>query len=109
MTPQQIKQLREEAEREARKILGKNKRLGKNDLQAGHNNKKTFQSAKHIYLKQSEIDHCINNGMDIMYLYDELLSKYGRLEKEEKPVKKYYIPKGGKKGRPKKDNNEQKQ
>jgi len=107
MTPQQIKQLREEAEREARKILGKNKRLGKNDLQAGHNNKKTFQSAKHIFLKQSQIDHCINNGMDIMYLYDELLSKYGRLE--DKPKKTYYTPRGRKKGRPKQNKNEQEQ
>lgn len=84
--------------------------MGKNDLQPKHNKAKPFQSAKHIYLKQNQIDHCINNGMDIMYLYDELLSKYGRLEeKEEKPIKKYYTPRGTPRGRPKKNKDEQEQ
>jgi hypothetical protein len=43
-----------------------------------------------------------------MYLYDELLSKYGRLEeKEEKPIKKYYVPRGTPRGRPKQNKNEE--
>jgi hypothetical protein len=99
--------LREEAEREAREILGKNKRLGKNDLESKHNTVRTFQSAKHLMLKQSEVDHCVNNGISVEYLYNELLSKYGGIDKEEKPIKKYYTPRGTPRGRPKKDNNEQ--
>ena len=104
MTPQQIKQAREEAEREARQILGK---IGKNDLQSKHNALPPFQRAKHIYLKQNQIDHHLNNNMPIDYLYDELLSKYGRLE--DKPKKTYYTPRGRKKGRPKQNKNEQEQ
>jgi hypothetical protein len=45
--------------------------------------------------------------MDVMYLYDELLSKYGGYE--EKPKKTYYVKTGKKRGRPKENNNEQEQ
>jgi hypothetical protein len=99
--------LRLEAEAEARKILGKTKKLGKKDLSSKESITKTFKRSKHVLLKQSDIDHCVNNGMDVMYLYDELLSKYGGLE--DKPKKQYYVPRGGKRGRPKDNKNEQEQ
>ena len=68
---------------------------------------KKFKRAKHVFLKQNDIDHCINNGLDITYLYDEMDSKYsGDIGKEPK---KYYVPKGTKRGRPKQSNNEQEQ
>ena len=102
-----IQALRREAEEEAKKILGKTKKLGKNDLQPKESTVKKFQSSKHVLLKQSQVDHCVNNGMDVMYLYDELLSKYGGYE--EKPKKTYYVKTGKKRGRPKENNNEQEQ
>lgn len=58
----------------------------------------------HSLLPQENIDYCINNGLDIEYLYDEVLSKYGGIEKEKK---QYYVPTGVPRGRPKKYNNEQ--
>ncbi len=99
--------MRKEAEEEAKKILGKNRKLGKNDLSAKEKIVKTFKRSKHVLLKQSQVDHCINNGMDVMYLYDELLSKYGN--DVDKPKKNYYVPTGGKRGRPKHNENEQEQ
>ena len=87
--------------------MGKTKKLGKKDLSSKESITKKFQSGKHAYLKQSEVEHCLNNNMDIEYLYTELLSKYGGLE--DKPKKQYYVPRGGKRGRPKQNNNEQEQ
>ena len=99
-------QLRQEAEKEAQKILGKTKKLGKKDLDPKESITKTFQRSKHVLLKQSDIDHCVNNGLDVTYLYDEMDSKWGG---KETVKKSYYIPRGNPKGRPKKDINEQEQ
>ena len=103
-----MQSLRKEAEEQAKKILNKTN-LSKKSLPSKESTVKTFKSGKHAYLKQSQIDHCINNGMDIWYLYDELLSKYGGLDDIDKPKKVYYTPRGTPRGRPKKDNNEQEQ
>jgi hypothetical protein len=99
-------QLRKEAEAEAKKILKDKTKFGPTEFEGREKITKKFQSGKHAYLKQSEIDHCINNGMNIWYLYDEMDAKYkgGVTEK-----KQYYIPRGTPKGRPKKNTNEQEQ
>jgi len=99
--------LRQEAEEYARKILKDKTNFGPKEFESKENIVKKFKRGKHAYLKQSQIDHYLNNGMDVMYLYDELLSKYGGRMGNEK--KSYYVPKGGKQGRPKKNTNEQEQ
>ena len=99
--------LRKEAEAEAKRILKDKTHFGTKTFDAKHNTIKKFKSAKHSYLKQSDIDYCLNNDLDIVYLYTEMASKYsGDVDKEPK---KYYIPTGKPKGRRKKDNNEQEQ
>jgi hypothetical protein len=104
MKPQYIQELRKEAEEQAKQILKNQKNFSKKDLKAKELITKKFKSGKHIYLKQSEIDHCVNNDLDIGYLYDEMGSKYsGDIGK---PPKKYYIPTGKPKGRRKKEDNE---
>jgi hypothetical protein len=97
-----MKALRQEAEEYAKKIL-KDKKLSKKELAAKEKIVKKFKSAKHVLLKQKDVDHCINNNMDVMYLYDELLSKYGGFDDVEKPKKQYYVPTGAKRGRPKQE------
>lgn len=96
--------LRNEASVYAKKILEKEVEINVNDLDSKHNILKRFKRSKHVLLKQSEIDHCVNNDLDFMYLYDELLSKYnGNIGGDKK---EYYQPNGNKRGRPKKDKNE---
>lgn len=107
MNPQRIQQLRKEAEAEAKLILKDQKYFGTKEFKSKNKITKKRTSSLHSLLPQEVIDHCINNNLDIEYLYDELLSKYGRnLDKEPK---KYYIPTGKPRGRAKKDNNEQEQ
>lgn len=61
----------------------------------------------HSFLNQNDVDYLLNNNMDIVYLYDEMASKYnGNVDKSSK---KNYKPSGNKRGRPKQDNNEQEQ
>ena len=98
--------LRLEADEYAKKILEKGTKINKNDLEAKHNTTKKFKRAKHSYLKQSQIDYCVNNDLDVTYLYDEMDSKYkgGVTDK-----KNYYVPRGTPRGRPKENNNEQEQ
>ena len=103
-----MQSLRKEAEEQAKQILGKSK-LTKHNLEGREYITKTFQSGKHAYLNQNDIDYCINNGISVEYLYTELLSKYGGLDNIDKPKKQYYVPRGTPRGRPKKDNNEQEQ
>ena len=99
-------QLRQEAEAEAKKILKNKTKFGPKEFVGKEATTKKFKSAKHSYLKQSQIDHCVNNGLDVLYLYDEMDAKYkgGITEK-----KSYYTPRGTSKGRPKKNTNEQEQ
>ena len=99
--------LRQEAEEYARKILKDQINFGSKEFESKENIVKKFKRSKHVLLKQSDIDHCVNNGINVMYLYDELLSKYGN--DVDKPKKKYYVSNGGKRGRPKKNTNEQEQ
>ena len=98
--------IRLEAEAEAKKILKNKTKFGPKEFEAKETTTKKFKSGKHAYLKQSEIDYCVNNGMDVMYLYNEMDTKYkgGVTEK-----KSYYVPRGTPKGRPKKNTNEQEQ
>ena len=108
MSPNQIQQIRKEAEEEAKKILKDKKNFSSKEFEAKHNTVKTFKKAKHVYLKQSQIDYCVNNNLDVMYLYEEMESKYsGNIGAHYK--KKYYIPTGKKRGRPKQEDNEQEQ
>ena len=107
MKPQYIQQLRKEAENEAKKILKDRKKFNTKEFEGKHNTSKKRTSSLHTLLDQEDINHRINNGLDIAYLYTQMASKYnGDVEKEPK---KYYTPTGGKRGRPKKDNNEQEQ
>jgi hypothetical protein len=98
--------IRLDAEEEAKKILKNKTKFGPKEFEAKESTTKKFKSGKHAYLKQSQIDHCINNGLDVTYLYDEMDAKYkgGIAEK-----KQYYKPRGTSKGRPKKNTNEQEQ
>jgi len=105
--PELIQTLREEAEAYARKILKDQVYFSSKSFESKENTVKKFKRSKHVLLKQSDIDHCVNNNMDVMYLYDKLLSKYGN--DIDKPKKKYYVSNGGKRGRPKKNTNEQEQ
>lgn len=100
MNPQRIQQLRREAENEAKQILKHKKKFGPKQFEGKNNTTIKRESSLHSLLPQETIDHCINNNLDIEYLYNELLSKYGGVEKEKK---QYYIPTGVKRGRPKKD------
>ena len=105
MKPQYIQALRKEAEEEAKKILKDKKKFGTKEFDSKHNIVKKRTSTLHSLLDQEDINHRINNGLDIAYLYTQMASKYsGDIGK---PPKQYYIPTGGKRGRPKKDNNEQ--
>ena len=99
-------QLRLEAEEEAKKILKDKIKFGHKEFEAKEKIVKRFQRSKHVLLKQNEIDHCVNNGIDVTYLYDEMDAKWGG---KEKVKKSYYIPRNTPKGRPKKDINEQEQ
>jgi hypothetical protein len=107
MNQDQIQQARKEAEEEAKKILKDKKKFSTKEFDAKCNTVKTFKKAKHVYLKQSKVDYCVNNNLDIMYLYEEMESKYsGDIGNK----KKYYTPTGKKRGRqPKQNNNEQEQ
>ena len=87
--------------------MGENKKLGNNFLDSKCNTVKRFKSGLHSFLDQKEIDYCINNDLDVGYLYDEMASKYGG--DVDKPLKEYYKPNGNKRGRPKQQDNEQEQ
>jgi hypothetical protein len=106
--PELIASLRKEAEEQAKQVLKNQKNFSKKDLKAKELITKKFKSGKHIYLKQSEIDYCVNNDLDVGYLYDEMDSKYsGDIGK---PPRKYYTPTGKPRGRrPKQKENEQEQ
>ena len=105
MKPQYIQQLRKEAEDQAKEILKDRTKFNTKEFEGKHNTSKKRTSSLHTLLNQKDIDYCINNGIDMWYLYEEMASKYsGDIGK---PPKQYYIPTGGKRGRPKKDNNEQ--
>ena len=107
MKPQYIQALRKEAEEEAKKILKDKKKFGTKEFDSKHNIVKKRTSTLHSLLNQEDINYCLNNGLDIGYLYTEMASKYnGDVEKEPK---KYYTPTGKPRGRRKKDNNEQEQ
>ena len=95
-----MQQLRKEAEAEAKQILKHKKKFGTKEFESKNSFAKRKESSLHSLLPQEVIDHCINNNLDIEYLYNELLSKYGGVEKEKK---QYYIPTGAKRGRPKND------
>lgn len=105
MKPQYIQALRKEAEEQAKKILKDQEKFSGKEFAAKENTIKKFKRSKHVLLNQSKIDYCINNGLDIMYLYEELDKKFNGLV--EKEPKKYYQPNGNKRGRPKKEDNEQ--
>ena len=105
MKPQYIQQLRKEAEEQAKQILKDKKKFNTKEFDAKHNTSKKRISTLHSLIDQKDIDYCLNNDLDIAYLYTEMASKYsGDVEKEKK---QYYIPTGVPRGRPKKDNNEQ--
>ena len=105
MKPQYIQALRKEAEDQAKKILKDKKKFSTKEFDAKHNTTIKRESSLHSLLPQEDINYCINNGIDMWYLYEEMASKYsGDIGN---PPKQYYIPTGGKRGRPKKDNNEQ--
>ena len=99
--------MRKEAEAEARKILKSRTKFGTKEFDSKQNISKERKSTLHSLLSSEDINYCINNGLDIMYLYDEMASKYsGDIGK---PPKRYYTPTGKPRGRRKKDNNEQEQ
>ena len=104
MKPQYIHQLRKEAEEQAKQILGSEK-LKKDNLESKNNVSKPYVSMLHSVFDVKDIDHCINNDLDIGYLYTQMGSKYNG-DREETPPKQYYIPTGVPRGRPKKENNE---
>ena len=98
--------LRKETEAEAKEILKNKTHFGPKEFEGRNKITKKRESSLHSLLPQEDIDYCINNNIDITYLHDEVISKYGGEEKERK---QYYIPTGKKRGRPKKNNNEQEQ
>jgi hypothetical protein len=104
--PELIESLRKEAEAEAKQILKDRKKFGIKEFESKQNISKKRESSLHSLLNQEDINHCLNNGLDMMYLYNEMDAKYkgGVTEK-----KQYYIPRGTPRGRPKKYNNEQEQ
>ena len=107
MNLQRIQQLRREAENEAKQILNSKTKINGKNLDSKNNITIKRESSLHSLLPQEDIDYCINNNLDIGYLYTEMASKYnGNVVKEKK---QYYIPNGKPRGRPKKDNNEQEQ
>lgn len=106
MNPNQIQQLRKEAEAEAKQILKHKKKFGGKEFEAKNHIIKRKESSLHSLLPQETINHCINNNLDIEYLYEELLSKYNGSLGEKKS---YYVPNGGKRGRPKQNKDEQEQ
>lgn len=102
-----IPALRKEAEEQAKKILKNKTKFGPKEFKGKNSITIKRESSLHTLLSSEDINYCINNGLDIMYLYDEMASKYnGDVEKEPK---KYYTPTGKPRGRRKKDNNEQEQ
>jgi hypothetical protein len=105
MKPQYIQALRKEAEEQAKQILKDKKKFGPKEFESKNNISKKRVSTLHSLIDQKDIDYCLNNDLDIVYLYTEMASKYGG--DVEKEPKKYYTPTGVKRGRPKKDNNEQ--
>lgn len=103
MNLQRIQQLRKEAEAEAKLILKDKKSFGTKAFEGKNSITVRRESSMHSLLPQEAIDYCINNNLDIEYLYNELYSKYGGAHEK----KQYYTPTGKKRGRPKIDNNEQ--
>ena len=103
MKPQYIQALRKEAEDQAKKILKDKKKFSTKEFDAKHNTTIKRESSLHSLLPQEDINYCINNNLDIEYLYNELYSKYGGAHEK----KQYYVPTGVPRGRPKKYNNEQ--
>ena len=99
--------MRKEAEAEARKILKGRTKFGTKEFDSKQNISKERKSTLHSLLSSEDINHCLNNNLDIAYLYTEMSSKYGG--DVEKEPKKYYTPTGKPRGRRKKDNNEQEQ
>jgi hypothetical protein len=104
MKPQYIQQLRKEAEEQAKQILKNQKSFNNKEFDAKYNISKKRTSTLHSLIDQKDIDYCLNNDLDIAYLYTEMASKYGGDVEKEK--KQYYIPTGAKRGRPKKEDNE---
>ena len=99
--------IRLEAENEAKEILKNKTNFGTKEFKGKNSITIKRESSLHTLLSSEDINYCINNGLDIMYLYNEMASKYsGDIGK---PPKQYYIPTGKKRGRSKIDNNEQEQ
>ena len=97
--------IRLEAENEAKEILKNKTNFGTKEFKGKNSITIRKESSLHSLLSQEDIDYCVNNNLDIEYLYNELYSKYGGVHEK----KQYYVPTGKKRGKPKKDNNEQEQ
>lgn len=97
--------IRLEAENEAKEILKNKTKFGSKEFKGKNSITVVRESSLHSLLSQEDIDYCVNNNLDIEYLYNELYSKYGGAHEK----KQYYVPTGKKRGRPKIDNNEQEQ
>ena len=78
-----------------------------------YNEKIWIKSSKRDFLPIDEINNAIYNNTDISGIYDSTNNMYVRT-KPPKPGagrknRQYYTPTGGKRGRPKNNNNEQEQ